>query len=255
MISNFLIIGTQRTGSTALFESLNGHPEVACGAEWPRYMLWHNKIRHLQRALSGDFTVLSPRHREKITQIYRPQIRWLGCKLLFRSSDKWLVHPRFAPALWLDRLEAYLRWLARCPDISIIHVVRCNAVEWLKSKYLAQATGVYNGEQYPDGLQLNISLPEAIKRLCAKNWIDNRLATLAESNPYLRVCYEDFLKSNHSVFVSVLQFLRCDATQITMRAPSVRRQSKGSAANYVSNYDNLVTELERRDLLCARLYK
>jgi hypothetical protein len=55
MPKNFVIVGTQRTGSTALFNLLNIHPEIACGAEWTYNRSWHEKIEVFERALRGDF--------------------------------------------------------------------------------------------------------------------------------------------------------------------------------------------------------
>lgn len=252
MRKNFLIVGTQRTGSTVLFESLNLHPEIACGAEWPRRVGWHKKVKVTQRGLTGDFTALTPRHRQRITEVYHRQTRWLGCKVLFRSSDKWLIHPCFSPALWLDRLEDYLRWISGQPHIHIIHLTRCDAIEWLKSKYMAQMTKVYTGKRYPDDLKVEIPLRRAVKRLYAKNWIDDRLATVRNSNPYRRIYYEDFLASSYDVVVSVLQFLQCDAMKLPKNVQDkqrVQRQSKGSAADYIANYDNLMRKLEQYNLL------
>jgi len=257
MAKHFLILGTQRTGSSVLYHSLNSHPEIACGGEWTLQAMWYNKVRFAQRALGGDFTVLTPSHQRwwKPDAIRSQQTRWLGFKLLFRSSDKWLGHPRFSPALWLDRLEDHLRWLLKQPDIHIIHIVRCSAIEWLKSKYLSQATRTYTNRRYPDGSKIEIPFRGAVKRLHAKNWIDNRLAILANSNPYLRIYYEDFLQSKQVVLASVLQFLECDVDRLGKIEHSIQRQSTRPAADYLLNYDHLIGELERCDLLKASLCK
>jgi hypothetical protein len=250
-----MIVGTQRTGSTALYHSLNFHPDIACGGEWTQHIAWYKKRLVAQRALGGDFTVLSPRNRERISKVFHEHTQWLGFKLLFRASDKWLLHPRFAPSLWADRLEGYLRWVSHHSDIHVIHIVRQDAIEWLKSKYLSSATGLYTVHTYPDDLKVDIPSREAVKRLHTKNWIDSRLATLAKSNSYLRVYYEDFLHNNHTVVISMIQFLQCDPARLgEIRYGTQQKQSNREAAAYLANYDQLVTELKNRDLLHARLY-
>jgi hypothetical protein len=182
MSRNFLILGTQRTGSSALFKLLNLHPDVACGAEWARHVPYHKKLRVTEQGLTGAFTGIGSPHEAAMTQRYHEHKHWLGCKILFRASDKWVGHPRLSPALWFDRLEAYLRWIAQRPEIHIIHLTRLHAVDWLKSKYMAEAT-VYMGQQYPDGMKVTIPVHKAVKRLYAKNWLDARLETLTHSNP------------------------------------------------------------------------
>jgi hypothetical protein len=251
MLNNFLILGTQRTGSNALFHLLNLHPDVACGAEWVRRVPWHRKLRVTELGLAGVFTGLESPHREAMTQRYHEHKRWLGCKILFRASDKWVGHPRFSPTLWLDRLEAYLRWIAQRPDLHIIHLTRSHAVDWLKSKYMAEAT-VYMGQQYPDGMKVTIPVHKAVKRLYTKNWLDARLETLTHSNPYQRIFYEDLLKSNYDVMLSVLQFLACDTTKLPQNVKNeqpVKRQSKGDAVSYISNYELLIQELQKCSFL------
>ncbi len=190
---------------------------------------------------------MPPGRREQIAKTCAPQTRWLGFKLLFRSSDKWLVHPRFSLPLWLDRMENYLQWLSKRRDTHIIHIVRCDAIEWLKSKYPAYS------RQYREGVKVEIPLRETIKRLRAKNWVDGRLATLADTNPYIRISYEDFADSSHETTAHVLRFRQCDAMERCRIEHRVRRQSKGSAADYILNYNQLITELGRRDLLKAQI--
>jgi LPS sulfotransferase NodH len=255
MFKNFLIVGTQRTGSTALYNALNRHPEVACGREWTLRVPWYSKISVAERALRGDFSVLAPKDRERIQEYFCEDSAWLGFKLLFRSSDKWLLHPRFSPVLWLDRLEEHLRWFARRGDIHIIHIIRCDGIEWLKSKYLSQTTGLYTNEEYPDGIKVTIPPQAAIKRLHAKDWVDTRLANLASTNPYLRVSYEDFLRSSESVLASVWEFLKCDPKKASRQAHSVQRQSKAPATEYISNYEGLMNALLSSGVLQSNLSK
>jgi len=249
LTNNFLVVGTQRTGSTALVQALNNSPEVACGGEWTQTVPWYNKIKITERALRGDLAVLAPHHIQRMDELGCSQARWVGFKLLFRSSDKWLFHPRFAPALWLDCLEDYRRWLAKRRDIHVIHIVRCDAGEWLKSKYLADATGLYGNQKYPEGIKLTIPVWRAINRIRSKNWVDGRLALLDRSNPYLRLYYEDLLACEDDALIAALRFLQCDPQRL-MKAKQHREiQSRAPALDYLSNYDQLITELGRRNLL------
>ena len=255
MAQNFLIVGTQRTGSQALRNAIDQHPDIACGEEWLHHVAFHRKVRAAERVLSGDFRDLAhwSEQQDFIRQSFSRDTPWLGFKVLFRSSDKWLGHPRFAPALMLDRLEAYLRWLRGRPDIHVIQLVRRNAIEWLKSKYLSRATGLYTHARYPEGLKVEIPVARAVRALQAKRWVDARLASLASSNPYHRIHHEDFLANNRCELTACLSFLGCDPGRLPGDAVFVRPQSKGTAADYVRNYDDLLRALESRDLLASGL--
>jgi hypothetical protein len=246
MPGNFLVVGTQRTGSTALHRALNFHPSIACGNEWTQHVSPLRKFAVTERALSGDFSILDARQRERISRSFHADTQWLGFKILFRSSDKWLLHPRFAPALWFDRLEAYTRWLSRRPHVRVIHIVRRSPIEWLKSKYLSDETRMWTGGKYPDDLRIEVPIASALRRLASKRWIDQRLAALRRTNPYLRVDYEDFLASNRETVASLIGFFGCDASALTaFEFKRLTRQSNRTARDYISNFDELSDALRR----------
>jgi hypothetical protein len=241
-LRNFLIVGTQRSGSGAFAEALNCHPAIACGTEWTQNT-WR-KFSIIEAALEGDFRLLLHGHALDIRRRMTPEKSALGFRRLFRASSRWIGHPRFAPALLADRLEAHIAWLAHHPGIHVIHLVRRDLVAWLSSKSFARAAG-YSGT-YPDDLRVTISIPQALRRVRIKTWIDTRLATIAKSNRYLQVTYEDFLAHNEQQARRAVAFLGCDPAllpALSLRIP----QSRGSRAN-VENLEELrfrLREIER----------
>ena len=251
MMKNFLVVGVQRTGSSALAESLAMHPHVACGWEWTKDVDWRYKIRAGQHALRGDFLSLPERHRAHMTEVFNSSIVWLGFRRLFRASGKWLIHPFFTPALWVDRLEAHLGWLRRRPDIHVLHIVRLNSLEWLKSVYMARLTSSYVGKEYSKSMKVHIPEREAVARLRTKNWVDTRLSTLENSNPYVRVFYEDLLKDRDRTGRTALMFMGCDPALMYVGAQQVQRQSRGAAADYIENHAQLSHALEKTGLVLS----
>ena len=242
---NFLILGTQRSGSQAIYFGLNQHPEVVCGGEWTFNAPWYQKIRKAEEALAGDFEqclIRRPDLQERYSNAVTHEIRWLGFKILFRSSAKWLGHPALAPALWVDRLEGHLDWLRRRSDIQVIQLVRRDPVGWLKSKYLARATGSTTKE-YAAGIRVRIPVGPAIRALATKRHVDERLSSLVDSNPYHLVYYEDFALDNQKALESCLAFIGCDPVRLPIGAPAKRRQSNSPAADYTENFDELMTAL------------
>ena len=249
MTQKFIIVGTQRTGSTAFFRVLNLHPEIACGREWAHDIPPHRKLSAVKRGLEGDFSMLSDLSRKVILKEYNDQVKWLGFKWLFRSSDKWLVHPRYAPALWVDRFDAARRWIASTPDMRVIHIVRDNPLDWLKSKYLASATGLFAKTPYPQDTKVRVPVNEAVKRITTKQYIDESLSALSSTNPYTMIHYEDFARSNERTIAAALEFLECDpALSEAKDKPRPRKQSKGEPSDYISNWGELVDALTKAGL-------
>jgi hypothetical protein len=245
----FIIVGTQRTGSTAFFRRLNLHPEIACGREWAHDIPPHKKLGVVQRGLGGDFSGLSELSRRVILEQYSERTKWLGFKWLFRSSNKWLMSPRFAPALWIDRLEAACNWIASSPDLQVIHIVRGDSLDWLKSKYLASQTGLFARTPYPEGIQVKVPIRSAVKRIMAKQYVDKELSRLSSSNPYMQVQYEEFAASNTESVGRAIEFLGCDPGLIEYgEKPRPKKQSRGSPSDYIVNWQELVDELTKRNL-------
>lgn len=244
---NFLIVGTQRTGSSALADAMGTHPHIACGWEWTQRGWLANKVRLAERGLKGDFSRLDAHNRAHMRQVCGEQTQWLGFRRLFRSSDKWMFHPRISPPLWVDRFEAHLNWLRTRPDIHIIHIVRGDNIEWIKSKALARENRAFVGRPYADD-PVSIHIPGAIRRLMSKNWVDDRLHTLAQSNPYLRVRYEAFVADEAAILSQVYAHLRCDPQLQPVREKKLLKQSTLNTRDYLENYDELVDALHSRGL-------
>jgi hypothetical protein len=206
--------------------------------EWTHRLAPWRTISTAKAALSGDFTDLISKHRSRVMTNLTAEKSVIGFKRLFRSSNKWLIHPSLAPALVIDRFGAHIRWLSRDPQIRIIHIVRRNNIAWLKSKAFADATGRYAGSRYPDDLRLLISTGEAKRRVAAKIWIDTRLAALSITNPYLRVNYENFVSDNLRVARRIVDFLGCDPHELPVKELKHQPQSASSRAT-ISNLDDV----------------
>lgn len=255
-MQNFLIVGTQRTGSSALGVGLGLHPNVVCGWEWTMTARpWHS-IRLAETALKGNFRKLGVEDQKHMASQQISDDSILGFRKLFRSSNWWLMHPSLSPALRLDRFEGHLTWLRRRPDIKIIHIYRSNNLAWLKSKALSRKSGRFIGEAYQQDLTAGISLDEARRRIVAKNWVDGRLSTLRDTNPYTQVCYERFLENNHVVLSEVLEFLGCDPRGLTeseLQSRSTKPQSRKGTQDLLENYSELETALGQQGLLTSSL--
>ncbi len=249
---NFLIVGTQRTGSSALADYIDSREDMACGWEWSQRAAPWNQIKLAKLGLKGNFSSLEERHQKHMQRSATAQCRWLGFRRLFRASDKWVIHPRFSPALLIDRLDAHINWLVRHPDIHIIHIVRRDNIEWLKSKYVSRAAGSYVGKKYPEELKVVIPVASAIARLRSKHWVDYKLAKLERTNNYLRVPYEMFLEQPEIIKAATLEFFGIDKYSATGDS-KIARQSQHDASDYITNYSELKSALHENNLLLSHL--
>jgi len=252
-MQNFIIVGTQRTGSSALGEGIGLHPDVTCGWEWTEGIPRSKKLLIGQQALNGDFSKLRAEDQEHMAKVYSPETKWLGYRRLFGASNKWIKHPRFSLKLWVDRFEEHMGWISNQADIHVIHLIRYDNVNWLKSKFMAKKSGSFVGKPYPEDMRINIPVNEAIARLKSKEWIDTRLSTLAATNPYKRIIYEDMLENDNDVVLNVLNFLGCKPLDVINKERKIKKQSKGKAANYIANYEELIKSLDEYNLVNSNI--
>ena len=251
-MKNFIVVGTQRTGRSALAELIGAHEKMVCGWEWTVRTNYRKKITTAEQALSGNFDKLAHKHRDYMKSVLKPNTECLGYRQLFRSSHKWLWHPRYSPALYIDRLSAFKDWISDCPNLHVIHIVRKDNIAWLTSKSISNQTGKYTGEYEFEG-KTYINIDESLKRLKSKEWVDEQLAELSITNPYHKVYYEDFKVNNHLEAQKVYRFLGYDKKDTNLGDTKLKVQSKRSVAESVANYDDLKNALLKHQLLDSKV--
>lgn len=222
----FLIVGTHRTGTSALAERLGLHPAIACAWEPTVHVPPWDRLRAARRILAGDFRDLRAQERTYVERTPQRQRRALGFRLLFKSSNHWIGHPEAGPALWYERFRAHLDWLQRRRDIRIVHVVRRDNLAWLRSIALAERSGLYAGQPYPDGLSVRLGAGEAVRRVRCKHLIGQRLGDLRHSHRYLQVEYEAFAADGLAECRRVALFLGCHPDACTTDGANVQVQSR-----------------------------
>lgn len=247
----FVIAGTQRTGSSAIAIAIAKHPDVFTGWEWILDIPVWRKLVVAKQGLGLNFANLVEADRKHIAAEYHQQ-EFVGFRWLFRSSAKWMVHPRFSPALMIDRLEAFICWARREESLKVIHITRNDNMAWLQSKEMSRSSGLYIGKEYPKELRVEVSIEEALKRIQAKDWVDSRLSTLSETGRYIRVRFEDFAMNNDQVARDALRFLGCDLEGLPNINASIKRQSRSQGSgDTILNYEPLRAALSERNLLLS----
>jgi len=239
----FLIVGVQRTGSSALAERLNTHPAIATGWEWTERVKPWKKIDILSRALAGNFADLNAANRAHIEDSIGPETHHLGFRRLFGASNKWIISPATSAKLMLDRFRPHMQWLQSNPDVRVIHIVRENHLEWIKSKFIARALSSFVGDEYPEHIRVTVPIAEARARVRAKVWIDRELAHIASTNPYLRLNYEQFAQHMEAAAEEATTFLGENPAYLELGNTTIRRQSTKSAEDYLDNHSELVAAL------------
>ncbi len=237
MVRQFVIVGTQRTGTTLIRTSLDSHPDLICSGE-----VFKGGRRPYQHPDGyWAFCRASPRNRIRqyvarkrnvtdfLTQLFsRPGAAAIGFKLMYSHS---LRYPEVVDFI-------------RQRGLSVIHVIRRNVLKTLISRDVARLTGVYHRtKETTEQGQAAITLDPAtlIERLDAvareeRTWQER----LDGHAPIMKVSYEDFVNERELETQRLLQFL--NLRFVELNSP-LQRISPTDMRLVIANYDEVATVL------------
>jgi LPS sulfotransferase NodH len=247
--TKFMVVSTQRSGSTWVVDLLNSHPDIVChGALFlPRTSMTPAGARGVNRF--ATYVAEQDAHRYKV-----PLLAWRFLDELYapdgsgRAVGFKFMYSQFRRHPWV---LAY----ARVRRIRVVHLVRRNKLEHLLSKESATARGQFHAHQGDDvstpPIHLDtVSLVERLTREEAK--VRRARRTLAMLRvPVTEVGYEE-IASDQRRLGEVLRFLGVDPRPEILRS-SLQRWSRGTHEERIVNYDDVRATLEGTrfaELLC-----
>lgn len=242
--ANFVILGTQRTGTTLVRTSLNSHPDILCCGEvfllgkrpyskadgfWSYSRL---NIRNRVRAL------LSPKKAaaDYLDQLYsRPGYAAIGFKLM-------LGHCLKRPHIWPLLLDK---------NTKFILVRRRNSLKTLVSRRSASESGVYHisrtlsvGSAVDDWQARGVKLDPTtiIEELDAiSRELDAWRTRLTGDIPQIEVVYEDYTRDVGGENERILDFLGVRQLPLTSDLKKVNPDDLGQS---IMNYDEVALALK-----------
>lgn len=212
----FIILGSERTGSSLLVQTLRSHPDVVSfgevlnpvkiGYNTPGFENWRGVRRRARDLASARFMDTG------VFCSYRDGIAAVGCKIFYDHVES----PTFAPA----RAR-----LLEMRNLKVIHLERRNLLRTYLSLVIARRTLTYGTRSIDERTRIRVQLSPT---RCADYF--TKLTTLraryarlfAERHQVLDVVYEDFV-ADRSTHVSRLQrFL--DLKPASLRATIIQQE-------------------------------
>lgn len=239
--TKFMIVSTQRSGSTWVVDLLNSHPEITChGALFlPRESMTPAGARERVRFAS----YLTERGRPARVKIPVHAWRFLdelyGAEDASRAVGLKFMYSQFLPHPWV---LAY----ARTRGVRIVHLVRENKLDHILSKASATARGRFHAMPGESLTTPPVSLDptQLVKRLTREETKVKRarrvLALLGLRR--LEVTYES-LVGDRAAFADILRFLGVDPGPEPLRS-DLQRWSRGTHRERIANYDAVQAALE-----------
>ena len=218
-MTRFVVLSTQRSGSTWVVDMLTSHPRVVAYSElfmhggqgapqWGQEKdlpYWQTYIRE-----QGGGRVARPFHLWRYlgrALEERPDVDAIGFKLMYSQLTR-IARP-LTPALWLKRVR-------------IIHLMRRNALDVVLSRAAGEARhGVLHARegQPVESVRLQLPTDDLLTRLTAhERQIEGaRVRFKRVGIPYTEVVYEDLVADEKRAST------RCSASSPSIPPPSRRR--------------------------------
>jgi len=229
--NRFVLLSTQRSGSTWVVEMLNSHPRVAAyeevllpGQPVLRFGAgdmepWHVHTRH-----SSTERRHSPSLRAYLDRLYAPDRHGMavaGFKLMYSQAK---------------RFPSVLHYLV-AHRIPVVHLVRHNLFNAHLSCVRIRQTGIAHSRNGADAARVWLDTPRLLRGLRwrrAKVDIMRNLFRHVLHLPYLEVTYED-LASNRERFAEVLRFIGLPDPELPLNS-SLRKLNASSHRDVIVNF-------------------
>jgi LPS sulfotransferase NodH len=239
----FVLLATQRSGSTWVVDMLNSHPQIIAYSELfledaqgtPQWggardmVFWTTHYAQRKQespGISRDQVV-----RDYLHKLYssHPEMPAIGFKLMYGQFGAF------------PELDDYFR----TEELRIIHLIRKNVLDIVISKCVAAVHDVYHIRQGSDVEPVAIKLDtgELPKRLANQEEQVTRARRqfAGRGSRYHEVFYED-LASNCSHFSELLQFLCVDAS-VELKS-TLKRLNPRTQPEVIENYDEVHRALQ-----------
>jgi Sulfotransferase domain len=236
-MTRFILLSTQRSGSTWVTEMLESHPSVRChGAVF----LPEGKGQPPSGAPIDYFSEYVAKSAPAASRLRKQLLGWRYIDSIFASAPEAgavgfkFMYSQFRHYPWIAPYIALKR-------VRIVHLVRGNKLDHVLSRMGARSRGKYHarpGEEVATP-KLQVEPEELLRRLA---WEETkvrrgRMILSVLRSPVLEVTYEE-LAADRSAFTGVLDFLGVDPQPELLRS-QLQKWSRGTYEERIENYSEV----------------
>jgi LPS sulfotransferase NodH len=239
-MTKFMVVSTQRSGSTWVVDLLNSHPEVVC---YGALFLPRHSMPPAGAADRPRFAAYLAERHPGARRRDAMRLAWNYLDELYGQEASGAVGFKFMYSQF--SAHPWVLAYARRRGVRVIHLVRRNKLEHVLSKDSAIARGQFHALP-GDALTtppIHLDPGSLVKRMAREErkvrWAGATLAAIGM--PRMDASYED-LAEDKGRFESLLRFLRVDPRVDLLRS-DFQRWSRGTPEERIANYAEVKSTL------------
>ncbi len=266
-MKKFVILTTQRTGSTYIRLWLNNHPNVRCHGEiflknynaMDGFNYFSNKkinnqflhyifCNRISSKLSYNIVLknLIKSYFDSFYNNHNHSGPWIDMKTWneYQTRNNPDMDKAVGFKLMYGQLKDYQflqKWIED-NNLYIIHLIRNNPLRVYISRLLMKKRGVSHSTSRIKDEKVFVNPNTIVSKLNQIVKISELMKKNFTYNPYLEITYEDFFNNYTKTSETILDFLGIENCQISM--PSLRKTSLNSVKGIIENYEAVVSSLE-----------
>ncbi len=190
-MTRFVILTTQRSGSTVLTRTLDEHPDIFCAgeifheskanihhSEWhfPNWKIWGGKQSKLNKLVNYPNLKLNAAKHVKKFFADEDSIKAKGFKLMYS-------HIKQAPSVW--------NYIAD-NNIKVIVLVRKSAFDMALSRFRMKTTGTAHSTEKVQASAITIPAQSLLEQTLQLEQVNKKLLSVSANTDRLVLHYEDF---------------------------------------------------------------
>jgi len=254
-MTKYVLVGTQRSGTTLLRTMLDSHPEILCLGETfyiNKYLIYERNARQNTNA-----QLMGMIRRESFTQWKEHSYKTYLSKSIRRQLMHVLMSSRTIDQ-YLDKLyatEGYdaigykvmMNQMRKFPnilpyiknnDVRVIHILRKNVFSILLSALTMKARGYSHSPIGGTVVKINIPTNNLENRLYSIQQEGEQLIELFKhDSPYMMITYEEFIRNKDQYASDMLNFLGVDS-DVALSSELVKLNT-APVSDYVENIDDV----------------
>lgn len=230
----FMVLTTQRSGSSFLGRSLNSHSKICCHGE-----IFLKKLRN-------EISYRSYRTQDvkrKFDHLFRRKA--LISSYIEELSQREQGCEAFGFKFMYGQARRYpqvIEW-AKEQGVSVVHLIRHNALKVIVSRKVAKERGVYLSTEPLRPIKIELDTGKLISEIKKLHMLVQMYQESFYGLPYMEVTYEDVMSDYDGEFGRILEFLGVrDNEELDC---DLVKTGGGSLADVVTNFDDVSVALKK----------